>query len=316
MSKRKNNQPGKSPLPPTTINVITPVSRFDRFKACLDSLTTIILFLTLVLTFWQFKVAMKKEDEASTALRLAQEAQTISRNGLDIVESAKAQLEDLEKRHNQSAELTEIAYLTVRAENGDRAAFERLVQHSEEERTPDDPFIITVAEKNISRILKTFSGDTSTDPWIEREIGMPPLFGHGDVETNLDNPRFAGRAWAVHAVETLRLNNLIPHLIEIGFTDPDLHVVHIVCNTLNNMLTPVGLKRRLSVFDFVISPDRTREELQSFWESRKDALLAVKPKYWKKVDGDNSMGFMQLTDPEGEQGGAGYPPQGAGSPDP
>ncbi len=257
---------------------------------------------------------MRKEDEASTALSLAQEAQTISRNGQELVESAKAQLEDLEIRHNQNTKLIEIAYLTVKAENGDRAAFERLVEHAEDERTTNDPFIITVADKNISRILKVFSGDTSSDPWIEQEIGLPPLFGPGEVESNLDNPRFAGRAWAVHAVETLRLNNMIPRLFEIGFTDPDLHVVHIVCNTLNNMLTPVGLNRRLSVYDFVISPDRTKEELQSLWESKKEALLAVKPKYWKKVDGDGGMSFMQLTDPEGEQGGPAYQSQGAGSP--
>lgn len=297
MSKRKTNPHGSSPVPPTTVNVISPVSRFDRFKACLDSSTTIILFLTLLLTYWQFKVAMRKEDEATTALQLAQDAQTISRNGLKLVESAKAQLEDLETRQNQSAALIEIAYLTVQAENGDRAAFERLVKHAEDERTTDDPFIITVAEKNISRILKAFSGDTSTDPWIEREIGLPPLFGPGEVEKNLDNPRFAGRAWAVHSVETLRLYNMIPRLIEIGFTDPDLHVVHIACNTLNNMLAPYGLNRRLSVYDFVISSDRTKEELQRLWESRKDALLAIKPKYWKKVDGDNGLGLMQLTDP-------------------
>lgn len=298
--KRSGNSVGASEGSSPPITVVLPSSRFDKFKACLDSFATLVLFLTLTLSYWQFRVALRKEDEASTALRLAQDAQKISKEGLELVALGKRDLDQLSEQQKKSSVLAEIGYLTVRAENGERTALERLHQLAKTECTNNEPFMISVAEKNISRILGVFSGEKSTDPWVDMEVHAPATLDKGSTVANLKNPRYAGRAWAVHAIGTLRYNDQIPTLIEVGLADSDLHVIQIVCNTLNKMLSPVGLTQKLTVYDFVIVPSRTKERLSDFWNAHKDVLLAQKPKYWKTVKISGGPSIRQLTDPEAE----------------
>lgn len=300
--KQKQGHTENSPtdLLPAHITVVNPPSRFEKFKACLDTVATLVLFLTLVLSFWQFKVALRKEDEASTALRLARDAQQLSEKGLALIDTGKADLAAVAEKQRESAALAEVSFLTVRAENGDRAALERLHQLADTEHTNKEPFMISVADKNVRRILGIFSGETITDPWVSAEMRTPPLMGPSNVVRNLANPRYAGRAFAVSAIRELKLNDQIPRLIDQGVSDPDLHVVQVVCDVLNEMLSPVGLRQQLSVYDFVVTPEKTKTELMELWNANREQLLSVKPRYWQHIVTPDGRQFEQLVDPEVE----------------
>jgi hypothetical protein len=216
------------------------------------------------------------------------------------------QITELEDVQTKQAVLTEAAYLTVRAENGDRAALERLHELAGKDMEGRGPFVFTAADKNIQRILAMYRSSSIGDPWVAMETNSPPAMEHSTAVASLSSPAHQGRAWAVMSVMRLRLNSQIPRLIEIGATEPDLHVVQLISQVLPQMLRPAGYNSDLDIYDFVMTPDKTKQELLSFWQSHSNVLLAVRSKYWQEIPNDPYAPMWVLTDPEAERSAPGH----------
>ncbi len=256
----------------------------------------VISAILLILSILQFYVASREKSKAEQAERMAGEAQKRIEAHEKLVIALRFELE-------KTKDMAELGDLTLRAESGERQALVKLIK-----RSRDDNWILTtITEKNLNRVWARFKGMEISDPALADRINSSHFLmqNRESIERYLSSPQYETRAEAVDAVYFLKLNVLIPRIINVGISDSDLHVVQVACNTLNKLLlepdaewqlqeTGGSALQPLSIYDFVVAPEKTAKDLRAKWENRKDRLLAVQPKYWKSV-GD---GKLTLIDPE------------------
>lgn len=289
---------------------LSPPTGLARWKPFFDLLSVLGLFLSILvlgistrLSWLQFCHARQQAQAAEQALLMAEHAQLLSQNAEQQISKYTNLVEKIKNELMQTKALTDLSYLTIRAETGDRAALSQLKTLS----VDGDGWVTTTAEKNLNRIFDRYEGMQISDPLVASRMQGFHMMGVGDsnsVERFLGSPQYETRAEAVDTVRFLRLNYLIPRLIDLGVAEQDLHVVQVICNGLNELLlTPnsewelqeqgASVKQPLSVSDFVMSTEATRIRLLQIWEKRRERLLSVKPKYWQQA----GSGF-NLIDPE------------------
>lgn len=264
----------------------------------------VISAILLVLSILQFWTASREKSKASSALDKAERAERLSDEAKKRISTHEELVKALRTELERTKNIAELSDLTFRAESGDRDALLKL-----KARSADDNWMLTtLSEKNLNRIWARFSGMKISDPLVESRIhGLHMMTESNAVDRYLSSPQYETRAEAVDTVRFLRRNDLIPRVLEIGLSDPDLHVVQVVCNTLNTLLLEPDAKwqfqeqgtsvlQPLSIYDFVVVSNRTEQTLRRIWEARRGRLLAMKPKYWKPEGG----GKLVLIDPETE----------------
>jgi len=293
---------------PLTVQLSEPKG-LARLKPVFDLLSVLGLFLSILvlgisthLSWLQFRYAQRQSCAADEALSKASRAQQLSEDAERQIATYTNLLVQLRDELARTKDMAELSDLTLRAESGDRQALITLNNKSRD----NNWILTTIAEKNLNRVLARFTGMEISDPGVAARInGLHFMENKDAVERFLNSPQYETRVDAVDTVRFLRVNALIPKVIDIALSDPDLHVVQVACNTLNKLLLEPDAERQLqetggsvmqplSIYDFVVVAERTKTELLAKWEQRKDRLLAVKPKYWKQAEGNKQV----LVDPE------------------
>ena len=304
MAKTRKNriqkQPTVSATPSSPITVVLPKDRFTLIRIILETVTVFALLVSLLISYWSLKSAQHKEIDASRALTLANEALTASQSAQQLIESQKATLTELTELEKINSHRARIGFLTVSAENGDRNAFNELLELTS--RTPRDIFDAkTPEDKNIQRILSLYRGSHIGDPFVAMTTNTPPFGDASRAAGGLGSASQESRSHAINAVRRLRVNASIPQLIDMVSTEPDMHVLQLLGIVIPEMLRPVGYDKELDMYDLAILTQSTVDDLRGYWNIHSNALLAIKPKYWKVVKNPPYANMSVLTDPHEEE---------------
>ena len=294
---RRNETPPSSPLP---ITVVMPKDRFALLRVVFETITVTALLVSLGISFIQLKSANRKEVDAAHALTLAKEALSVSQTAQDLIKVQQASLVELRELEETTSRRARIGYLTVKAENGDRNAFNELLSLTK--RTAYDIFDAkTPEDKNIQRILSLYQGKHINDPVVAMATNtLSVYFGADNVAGLLGGKSQESRSGGINAIHRLRVNAQIPRLIEMIATEPDLHVLQLLGVVLADMLRPVGYNEDLDIYALAVLTDSTTDHLNEYWKNNSNALLSVKPRYWKEVENPPYANKWVLTDPSAE----------------
>lgn len=301
-SKNTANSNAFTRSDPTNITVVAPPDKYATLRILFETVTVIALLISLSISFMQMRAAMRKEADATEALRLAEAALEMSREAQTLIEQQQRSLADLRELEEVTRERTRIAYLTVRAENGDRAAFNELWALATNDRgelfAPHTP-----EYKNIQRIMTLYRGDHIGDPFIEMATTSPPVMGlHNQNPVGLlGSAHQESRAHGLNHIRRMRLNEHIPRLIEMIAPEKDLHILQLLGIVLSDLLASVGYDDKLDIYDLAVTTDLTIERLQEYWKNYSNELLNIKPRYWKQVENPPYAPMWVLTDPDAEQ---------------
>jgi hypothetical protein len=279
--------------------------KVDKRKFMLDAvmsvstaLATVGIFLGLVITIWQFLVAEKKEKEAATALNKAVEAYTIATNASDNLVEILRRTKDLAAQQEELTQKTSLLYLTKRAESGQRSALIEL------KGLASAPGASQVIVQSLNRVLEGYEGDSLHDQGLNELLQSDGPFGvvisrQDDYNFKhwLSIPYSDARAEAIRTIWVLRVNAYVPDLVDIALNDEHLWNVQLAVMAINSLLEDHRTER-FSVREFVLSPDRAREEFKQVWDKEGPVLLKRKPKYWIDVNPKANPPRFVLVDPE------------------
>ncbi len=297
--------PTSKTAPVQQITVTMPPSRFDKVKIGLDSFATLAIFLTLCLSYWQFRVADRKEHEAAVALKIADKAQQETVEAERRIMQHERDITNLATRLQQSAQLAQIHDWTIRAEAGDRDAFVALQRYVRDTATNSPLFVISLAQKNVNRIYRLFSGDQIMDPDVAyEESSMSWAFIMQDtnrIPAFLKSDDYRTRAMAVGTIGTMRLNSYIPQLADIAFQEPDLHVLQFIVKTIEKAFDPSVSRNKFTVGDFLFPYYEGRKKFDDQWAQFGPDILRRKPKYVVSEPLGPNGSRNKIVDPEAEQ---------------
>ncbi len=321
-NKRHNGQQQQSPersdvvqskhapapaIPPT-------VPQFHKQAASLLSawgqfLTPIATILMLVFAAYQAWLTEKKEELAVLTLNTAERASALAIQSSNLTERAKAELQFLTLKQQELEGLTQISTLSIRAENGDRSALATLFA-----LTPDtkpsffNHGSVSLAKKNIDRIAHRFDTMTFDDPAFLEQISIRRSMGstQDSIDEALHHTNFITRSQAALNVSYLRVNKLIPTLYERARTEPDLHVLNVMCYSLNQLLDPFN--KPFFPSQFVFYPEWASNEYARLWFPTKETLLAQSQKKWIPIEPrEGSPWNTMLIDPDTQDERTGQP---------
>ena len=221
---------------------------------------------------------------AVVTLTTAERAASMAIQTSNIVKQAKADLSLLKDKQRELEGLTRISYLSIRAENGDRAALAELFALAPDATNSWVNFgPVSVAKKNLDRITHRFNTMSLDDSAFQHQLSSAISMGvePDSVAANLHHTNFLVRAQAAFNVSFLRVNKLIPVLYESARTEPDLHALSVMCYSLNQLLDRDSAP--FFVSQFVFYPNWASNTFSRLWLPAKDSLLAQSPKKWIHV---------------------------------
>jgi len=282
-------------------------SRLTSWGQVLAPLATILTLLFAAFQAWQ---SYQKEQMALLTLNTAERATNMALQTGELAKQAKADLVVIKDKQRELDSLTQISYLSIRAENGERAALAELFSIVPDKT--NSPFIlgpVSIARKNLDRITHKFDTMTLEDAAFGQQLSSITSMNlkPDSITADLHHTNFFKRAQAAFNVSFLRVNRLIPELYESAITEPDLHVLSVMCYSLNQLLD-----RGNSTFyasQFVFYPEWPSNSFNRLWFPVKDSLLAQSPKRWINVAPTNGILWTttMLIDPDTQDEISGQP---------
>ena len=307
MTKRRQKKANATPasrIDPTTIQVVAPTDKYANIRILFETITVIALLMSLSISFMHMRSARQKELDAAEALSLANAALGTSRQAQILMKQQEQTLTDLQRHEESTRQRAGIAYLTVRAESGDRAAFNELWDMISDDL--DVHFATQTPEwSNILRILSMYNDESIKDPLVDMvatgPAAPPGFFYNQSPVESLDSISRESRAHGLNTIRRMRLYEYIPRLIEMIPEENDLHILQMLGMVLTDLLHSAGYNESIDFYELVISTDLTVERLHELWRTHSNDLLSIKPRYWERVGNPpNSVKWM-LSDPDAEQ---------------
>ncbi len=236
----------------------------------------IVATLTLCLSLWQFTLARAERKEASEALDLAHKAQEAA----DLAQTRIREHEDaiimLEDQLDESASLLRILDLSLRAESGERAAFIEL--HNYAFASNADIILHQYAQKHMIRIHYMF-GDEILDPSVAATWASSYTVPTDRLHDYLHSELYTARASGVSTIAKLRLTQYLPDIVEMAFTEPDLHVLQVIQKTLEQEFQNFSPRVAFTLTDFILTPERGRSKFDTQWTAFSEDILKRDPTY-------------------------------------
>lgn len=272
-------------------------------------LTPAATILTLVFAVYQAWLTYQKDEMAAVTLTTAQKANAMAMQSSQLVEQAEVDLGLIHEKQKELESLTLVSSLSIRAENGDRAALLELIAMAPDATASRMEFgPVSIAKKNLDRITHKFNSISLDDPAFQGQISSfaSSLATPDTIASDLHHTNFIVRSQAAFNASFLRVNKLIPVIYETTKTEPDLHALSVMCYSLNQLLDPKNTP--FFVSQVVSSPEWASNTFDRLWLPAKDALLAQSPKKWITVEPTkDSMWNTILIDPDTQDGSTGHP---------
>lgn len=142
-------------------------------------------------------------------------------------EEASKVVNELEKTVKEYSDIADLSELAIRAESGDRHAFEELKSITNSPNREHSDF----AKRVISQIMAKYSS------MMHEVTTFKPIVSDKDVTRCLNNGSTNIRKTAVYSIGQRKLYNQIPILISMIKTEEDLDVLATIFRTLNGLLS-------------------------------------------------------------------------------
>lgn len=256
-------------------------------KRCkwIEPLSAIAAIITAVASIWTLKVNIVERGEVDA---LQKEA---------IVQ--KQTLSNALERVNLYGDI-------IAASGGDRYAYLRAVDKLLlAENIPDKSIYQT--ERLLSDISR-FADHPKSNPTIRPIMYANAIAtNNAEVSAFLTSENRDARLYAINDIYILRLNALIPNVAKLVETDKDLNVVqyalYVVAETFRNNINDesVNIDESFADFNSVIgNTNAFCQEFNTLWEKYKQAILARRPREFKRIPAKEHPGcyYEFLHDPE------------------